>query len=395
MDPARLKEEACDAVDAMQTGLLELARAIHANPELAFEECEAASLLADFMRRAGLEVVTGAYGLETAFEAEFGDGGGARVALLAEYDALPEIGHACGHNLIAVSGVGAGLALAGLGERLPGRVRLLGTPAEERGCGKELMAREGAVDGVDAALMMHPSSLNMLTMPCMAMGELEVIYHGRAAHAAAMPERGVNALDAMMIGYQAIAALRQHIGGDERVHGIITDGGQAPNIVPERTAGHFYARATNFEALEPLKRRVEACFRAGAEATACEVELHWGAADYRDLLMNEPLADAFRMNAETLGREFFPLDKLPASVRGSSDMGNVSYRVPSIHPMLAASPLDVTIHNAEFEKWAGSEMGEAAALDGAKALAMTALDFLSDPDLRERARSIFEAQQQV
>jgi amidohydrolase len=395
MDVKHHKEEICAAVDAMRDELLSVARAIHAKPELAFQEHEAAALLVGLLREAGLEVSQGVYGLETAFAAEFGPEQGPCIALLAEYDALPEIGHACGHNLIATSAVGAGLALAGLGERLAGRVRLLGTPAEERGCGKELMAREGAFDGVDAALMMHPSSLNMVTMPCIAMAELEIVYHGRAAHAAAMPERGVNALDAMMIGYQAIAALRQHIGGDERIHGIITDGGQAPNIVPERTAGHFYARAANFAALEPLKRRVEACFRAGAEATACEIEVHWGAADYRDMLFNEPLADAFRMNAETLGREFFPLEKLPASIRGSTDMGNVSYRVPSIHPTLAASPLHVTIHNAEFEKWASSEMGDAAALDGAKALAMTALDFLCDPDLRERTRSIFEAQQQA
>ena len=395
MDVKHRKEEICAAVDAMRDELLGVAKAIHAKPELAFQEHEAAALLVGLLREAGLEVSQGVYGLETAFAAEFGPEQGPCVALLAEYDALPKIGHACGHNLIATSAVGAGLALAGLGERLTGRVRLLGTPAEERGCGKELMAREGAFDGIDAALMMHPSSLNMVTMPCIAMAELEIVYHGRAAHASAMPERGVNALDAMMIGYQALAALRQHIAGDERVHGIITDGGQAPNIVPERTAGHFYARAANFEALEPLKRRVEACFRAGAEATACEVEIHWGVADYRDMLFNEPLADAFRINAETLGREFFPLEKLPANVRGSTDMGNVSYRVPSIHPTLAASPLHVTIHNAEFEKWASSEMGDAAALDGAKALAMTALDFLSDPDLRERARSVFEAQQQA
>jgi amidohydrolase len=393
MDAKKLKEEICTAVDRMRDQLLGVARAIHAKPELAFQEHEAAALLVGLLREAGLEVNEGVYGLETAFSAEFGPEDGPCVALLAEYDALPEIGHACGHNLIAASGAGAGLALAGLGDWLPGRVRLLGTPAEERGCGKELMAREGAFEGVDAALMMHPSSLNMVTMPCIAMAELEIVYHGRAAHAAAMPQQGVNALDAMVIGYQGVAALRQHIGGDERIHGIITDGGQAPNIVPERTAGHFYARAANFETLEPLKRRVEACFRAGAEATGCEIELHWGVADYRDILLNEPLADAFRNNAETLGREFFPWEKLPASIRGSTDMGNVSYRVPSIHPVLAASPVDVTIHNAEFEKWANSEMGDAAALDGAKALAMTALDFLSDPDLRERARGVFEAQQ--
>jgi metal-dependent amidase/aminoacylase/carboxypeptidase family protein len=206
-----------------------------------------------------------------------------------------------------------------------------------------------------------------------------------------MPERGVNALDALVIAYQSVAALRQHIRPTERVHGIILDGGQAPNIVPERAAGRFYVRAATAEELVPLKKRVEGCFRAGAAATGAELELLWGPADYLDIRYNDPLASAFRRNAESLGREFFPFDKLPASLQGSTDMGNVSHRIPSIHPMLASAPLHCTIHNAEFEKWAGSEMGDAAALDGAKALAMTALDFLSDPELRERARNVFEA----
>ena len=239
--------------------------------------------------------------------------------------------------------------------------------------------------------MIHPASVNLASMPCIAMAELDIVYHGQAAHAASMPERGINALDAMVVGYQAIGALRQHIGSDERVHGIITDGGQAPNVVPERTAGRFYVRAAGFESLEPLKRRAEACFRAGAQATGCELEVTWGEADYRDILYNEPLAAAFQHNAEKLGREFVPWERLPPDVRGSTDLGNVSYRVPSIHPMVAASPLHVTIHNAEFEKWAGSEMGDAAALDGAKALAMTAVDYFTDPDLRERSRAVFRA----
>jgi amidohydrolase len=392
MEPATLKREVCAAVDAMSAELLGISRAIHGRPELAFEEREAAARLVKTLREAGLEVREGAYGLETAFAAEFGPEAAPCVAVLAEYDALPGIGHACGHNLIATAGVGAGLALATLGERLPGRVRLLGTPAEEHGCGKELMAREGAFDAVDAAMMMHPSGVNLVSMPCIAMAELDVVFHGQAAHAAAMPERGLNALDAMVVAYQSIAALRQHIARDERIHGIITEGGDAPNVVPERSAGRFYVRASNFETLDPLKRRVEACIRAGALATGCEVEVRWGAADYRDILFNEPLADAFRENAEALGREFFPWDKLPPNVQGSTDLGNVSYRVPSIHPMLAASPLHVTIHNAEFEKWAGSETGDRAALDGAKALAMTALDYFTDSELRARARAIFEAE---
>jgi len=391
-DVKQLKDEVCAAVDAMRDELLRISRAIHAKPELAFEEREAAALLVEALRGAGLDVADGSHGLETAFAAEFGPDGSPCVALLAEYDALPGMGHACGHNLIATAGVGAGLALAGLGERLPGRVRVLGTPAEEHGCGKELMAREGALDGVDAALMMHPAGVNLANMPCIAMAELEIVYHGQSAHASAMPERGINALDAMMLAYQGVAALRQHIAADERVHGIVTDGGQAPNVVPERSAGRFYVRAANFENLEPLKRRVEACFRAGAEATGCEVEILWGVADYRDILFNEPLAAAFQANAEALGRRFFPWDKLPASLSGSTDLGNLSYRLPSIHPMLQASPIHVTIHNPEFAKWAGSEMGDEAALDGAKALAMTALDYFADASLRERARAIFEAE---
>ena len=385
-----LKREVCAEVDRLRDELQRVSRAIHAQPELAFEERAAARLLVDTLRSAGLEVEAGAYGLETAFASEFG-AGEACVAVLAEYDALPEIGHACGHNLIAASGVGAGLALAALGDRLPGRVRILGTPAEERGCGKELMARQGALDGVDAAMMMHPSSVNLVNMPCVCLAELDVTYRGQAAHAAAMPERGVNALDALVIAYQAVAALRQHIRATERVHGIITDGGQAPNVVPERASGRFYVRAASAEELEPLKARVEGCFRAGAAATGADLQLEWGAADYLDIRFNAALAERFRVNAESLGREFFPIEKLPASLQGSTDMGNVSHRVPSIHPMLASAPLHCTIHNAEFEKWAGSEKGDEAAIDGAKSLAMTAIDFLTDPDLRERARSLFES----
>jgi len=221
-------------------------------------------------------------------------------------------------------------------------------------------------------------------------GEVDVVYRGRAAHASAMPERGINALDALVIAYQALAALRQHIRQSERIHGVIVEGGDAPNIVPERAAGRFYVRAATLEELSNLKPRVEGCFRAGAEATGAEVEISWGAVDYLDIRFNDPLASAFQQNAEALGRVFIPMDKLPPSIAGSTDMGNVSYRVPSIHPMLASAPIHVSIHNAEFAYWAGSEMGDAAALDGAKALAMTALDFLCDESLRERTRESFE-----
>jgi len=390
MDASELKQAVCAAVDDIREELLRLSHGIHAKPELAFEEREAAALLIESIRRSGLEVETGAYGLPTAFAADFGSGDAGCVAVLAEYDALPEIGHACGHNIIASAGVGAGLALFALADHLPGKVRILGTPAEERGGGKELMARKGAFDGVDVAMMVHPAGANLVTMPSLACSEVDVRYRGRASHASAMPEQGINALDALVIAYQAIGALRQHIGIYERIHGIITDGGQAPNIVPENTAGRFYVRAANADQLAALKARVENCFRAGANATGAELELAWNEVDYLDIRYNEPLAESYRANAESLGRVFFPIDKVPAGLAGSTDMGNISYRVPSIHPMIESAPISCSIHNAEFEKWAGGEMGDAAAIDGAKALAMTAVDYLCDPGLRERTRESFD-----
>ncbi len=374
----------------MRSDLLAISHAIHAQPELAFEERVAAAMLIAAIRGAGIEVEAGAYGLETAFSAEFGAGDAGCVALLAEYDALPKIGHACGHNIIATSGVGAGLALHGLSDHLPGRVRMLGTPAEERGGGKELMAQRGALDGVDAALMIHPASLNLVTMPSLACAEVTVCYQGRAAHAAAAAAEGVNALDALVIAYQAIGALRQHIRVDERIHGIITDGGQAPNIVPESAAGRFYVRSSCADQLSVLKARVEGCFHAGAHATGARLEVIWGEVDYLDMRYNAPLADCFRGNAETLGRVFMPLDQLPASMAGSTDMGNVSYRVPSIHPMLQSAPPGCNIHNAAFADHAAAPIGDEAAIDGAKALAMTAIDFLCDPELRARSKASFE-----
>jgi len=385
-----LKQEVCASVDRLAPELVHVSHAIHADPELAFEEVRAARLLAETARAHGLAAQQSVYGLATAIEARVG-ASGPTVALLSEYDALPGIGHACGHNIIATTALGAALALAELGPRLPGRLRWLGTPAEERGGGKEIMARNGAFEGVDAALMVHPAGVDLATMPCLAIAELEATYFGVASHASAMPERGVNALDAIVLAYQAIAALRQHIRPSERLHGIITDGGQAPNIVPERAAGRFYVRAADAGALAALKPRVEGCFHAGADATGARLELVWGDVDYLDLDTSWPLARSYQANAESLGRAFFPFDKLPPGVQGSTDMGNVSHRVPSIHPMIAASPPNVSIHNAEFAKWAGSELGDRAVVDGAKALAMTALDFLCDPGLRSEVARAFAA----
>ncbi|MEM9024690.1 MAG: M20/M25/M40 family metallo-hydrolase, partial [Bacteroidota bacterium] len=228
-------------------------------------------------------------------------------------------------------------------EQLPGTVRLLGTPAEDKGGGKELMARAGAFEGVDAALMIHPSGVNLASMPCICVAEVEVIYHGRSSHASAMPHKGINALDGLLLAYQAISNLRQHIRSTERIHGIITEGGLAPNIVPDRTAGQFYARAANAKDLARLKPRVQACFEAGAQGSGCEVEVNWADVDYLDLNTNWPLADTFQHHAESIGREFVPFEEAKAFGAGSTDMGNVSHRVPSIHPMLTVAPPNVVI----------------------------------------------------
>ena len=385
-----LKDDVIRAVDRMADTLLAVSHEIHAHPELAFKEHRAAKLLTDTLRNAGLEPRANVYTLETAFEAEFAGGRpGKRVAVLAEYDALPGIGHSCGHNLIATAALGAALALSEVRSGLAGSVRLLGTPAEEKGGGKELMIRAGAFDGVDAAMMIHPAGVNLASMPCICVAEVRVEYHGRSAHASAMPHKGLNALDGLLLAYQAISNLRQHIQSTERIHGIVTDGGLAPNIVPEFTAGEFYVRAANAADLAALKPRVQACFEAGARASGCTVDVQWSGVDYLDLNTSWPLANSFKRNAEAIGRAFFPLEKMPAGASGSTDMGNVSYRVPSIHPMLAAAPPNVVIHNPEFAKWARSELGDKAALDGAKSLAMTAIDYLNDGTLQEDCRRAF------
>jgi len=386
-----LKKDVVSAVDAMRDELLGLSHAIHGEPELALEEFKSSARLADALAGHGIAVSREAFGLPTAYAAEFGKQGGPTIAILSEYDALPGIGHACGHNIIAAAGYGAAVALSKLGAGLPGMVRTLGTPAEERYGGKELMARLGAFEKTDAAMMVHPSNMNLMTMPCIAISEVEAIYHGRTAHASAMAYRGLNALDAVVTAYQSIAQLRQHIRGSERIHGIITEGGMAPNIVPERAACRFFVRAADVGELAPLKARVQACFEAGAIATGCRLELKWSGVDYLDLKTNWPMAEAFERNARSLGRDFFPMKDIPPGFAGSTDMGNVSHRVASIHPMLAVAPAGVIIHNPEFARWAASEQGDAAVIDGAKAMALTALELMSDGKLLSTIRGDFEA----
>ncbi|MEG9862495.1 MAG: amidohydrolase, partial [Parvularculales bacterium] len=296
-DIQNLKAQVCEAIDDMAPMLVEASHNIHAHPELAFEEHYATQTLTAHVEHADLPVTRNVFGLETAFASTFGSEQKSEVAILSEYDALPGIGHACGHNIIATSGLGAALGLARLGDHLPGRVRYLGTPAEERGGGKEIMARHGAFDSLDAAMMVHPSGLDLVTMPCLCVSEVHIAYHGKSAHASAMPQAGRNALDALVTAYQSIAQLRQHIRPTERIHGIITEGGAAPNIVPDRTAGVFYVRASKATALADLKVRVQDCFEAGALATGCEADITWAQVDYLDLKTSWPIANAYETNA--------------------------------------------------------------------------------------------------
>jgi amidohydrolase len=382
------KERACAAVEAQRAALIELSSRIHSCPELKFEEHHASAWVAEYLEAAGFTVERHAYDLPTAFAARCGSGA-PQVAVLCEYDALPGIGHACGHNIIAAAGAGAGAALAQIVGETGGSVVVLGTPAEEGGGGKILMARRGAFHNVDAAMMVHPAGMDLAGMQVLALSQVEVEYHGRAAHASASPQQGLNALDALITAYNAIAQLRQHIHATERIHGIITDGGQAPNIVPARAAGTFCVRSATEAGLARLKERVVACFQAGALATGTELQLRTLGEDYADMLTNQPLADAYAVNLERLGRHLADRRGAPASIAGSTDMGNVSKLVPAIHPMIAAAPPTVPLHSADFAHWAATDEGHRAVIDGAKALAMTALDVLCQPELVNIMKAAF------
>lgn len=383
------KERACAAVEEQRAQLLALSARIHQCPELRFEEHRSSAWLAEYLEGLGFAVEHPAYGLATAFAARKGSGH-PRVAILCEYDALPGIGHACGHNIIAAAGVGAAAALRDVLRETGGAVVVLGTPAEEGGGGKILMAQAGAFNEVDAAIMVHPAGMDLAAMQVLAFTQIEVEYSGRAAHASAFPHRGINALDALVTAYNAIAQLRQHIRPTERIHGIITDGGQAPNIVPEHAAGVFCVRAATAAQLAALKQRVLACFDAGAQATGAQLDVRTVGDDYSELWTNAPLAAAYAANLARLGRTVVEIAGV-ASIAGSTDMGNVSMLVPAIHPMIAAAPPSVPLHSVDFARYAGAEEGQRATIDGAKALAMTALDVLCDPDLVTAMKATFAA----
>ena len=389
MDLDALKDRLVAEVDARADLLIEVSRAIHANPELNYEEHFAHDRLTDALEAEGLDPTRSAFDLATAFSADAGSAG-PNIAVLLEYDALPGIGHACGHNVIPAAGLGAGLAAGAVAAEAGGRVRILGSPAEEGGGGKVLMVRRGALDAVDAAMMIHPADRDLTRIDAIAVQQVVATYHGEAAHAAAAPERGRNALDAAVLGYQAVAALRQHIAPAERIHGVFTDGGDKPNIVPARAETYWFVRSPNVAGLEALKPRVLACLQAGADATGCTVEFEWDDRPYFDMRDNAAMLDSWSANCARLGRTVEAPDADTAVV-GSTDMGNVSYEVPSIHPMIAVAPHGTAIHTEAFAAHTASDAADRAVVDGAKAMAMTIADLWNDPDVLSRARAEFDA----
>jgi amidohydrolase len=377
LDPREIVRERAQRAHSALVGL---SHWIHANPELGFSETLAAGWLSEWLEKAGFEVQRPIAGLDTAISGSFGPGP-LHVALIAEYDALPGIGHACGHNVIAASAVGAGVALAGVAQQLGLRVSVIGTPAEEGGGGKITMLEQGAFEGVHMALMIHPGPSDMLKPNVLAAETLAITYRGQAAHAAAFPHRGINAADALVVAEVAVGLLRQRLRPTDRVHGIVTRGGEASNIIPDHTTAELMIRAARRERLDELREMVMGCLRAGAIASGAELSVESKPA-YREMVHHDELVAAYRRNAETLGRRFEGDDRIEFD-NFSSDIGNVSLAIPAIHPVLGIGG-DAINHTAEFTAQAASPDADRAILDGAVALAWTAIDAATDEGLRER-----------
>ncbi len=384
-----LKTRACNLIDSNADELVRVSHEIHDHPEQNYEEVFASELLTRSANGLGVPVELGAFDCPTGFSGDVGTG--PTVCIMSEYDALPEIGHGCGHNIIAAAGLGAALALASIAKDSGGRVRYMGTPAEEGGGGKILMARNGALTGVDLAMMVHPADADLATIDAIALQQLLVEYSGLESHAAAAPHLGRNALDAAVLGYMAVATLRQHILPTERVHGIFLKSGDKPNIVPSEASTEWYVRSNDVTSLAALKPRVLAALESGAHACGCSVSHEWIGAAYADMVTNNTMGTMYAHNALRLGRTVTDPRQGGHRVVGSTDMGNVSHLVPSIHPMIASAPSGTSIHTKQFAQFARSPMADKAVLDGAKAMAMTAIDYWTSPERQVAVAAEFGA----
>lgn len=386
-NPSTLKQRALAYLDAQRAHLIHISATIHANPEIAFQEFQASALLCDELERAGFRVTRGVGGLPTAFRAEAdGAGAGAAIALLAEYDALPELGHACGHNLMGSATLGAALALKSVLAELPGRIVVVGTPAEEGGGGKVILVERGIFNDVDAAMIVHPAGRTMVARGSLASTRLFLEFSGKASHAAAAPEEGINALEAVILTFNNVNALRLHLRPDARVHGIITSGGTAANIIPDYAAAQFSVRAAKQGYAEHVLRRVIQCAEAGAAATGATLK-YSTKPSYAELIPNLTLARAFAANWATLGVQV--IDPRPTDRMGSTDMGNVSHVVPAIHPYIKITTEGIGGHTPEFRDAAISPLANEGLILAAKGMAMTTIDLLSDAALMARVKQEF------
>jgi len=386
MAKSELKARIGKQVEYHRHELIELSLRIHANPELGFREEKASTWLTGYLEKNGFEIEKGVGGLPTAFKAVYGSGGPV-IGLLAEYDALPELGHGCGHNIIATSAVGAGVVAKCVVDDHGGTVAVIGTPAEELFGGKVTMVKAGVFEEVDAAMIVHPGVRNMATIEALACASLDIEFFGRAAHAAAHPEQGVNALEAMILAFNGLNSLRQHIKDKARIHGIITHGGEAANIVPAYSAAKLLVRALDNVYLDELKEKVLNCFAGASLATGARLDHKWAEAAYSPMKNNLSLAQLFSQNLESLRRRIVPFEMHFGF--GSTDMGNVSQVVPSIHPTVAIAPPGVSVHSVDFALAAASEAGHEGLLDAAKALAMTVADLLGEPEALAKVKEDF------
>ncbi|HTX27861.1 MAG TPA: M20 family metallopeptidase [Streptosporangiaceae bacterium] len=367
------KDQARSRIAAAADQVLELSHTIHAHPETAWQEHQAAGWLTEALERLGYAVTRGACQLPTAFTASIGTGD-LNIGICAEYDALPGLGHACGHNIIAAAAIGAATGLAGVADQLGLTVTVLGTPAEEGGGGKIVMLDRGAFDGLHAAMMIHPGPADAARAEPLAVDHQHISYRGKTAHASAYPELGVNAADAFTIAQVAIGLLRQQLPGSVRVHGIVTHAGLAPNAIPDRAEGRWYVRASSLAELDRIGPRVRACFEAGALATGCELAIEPESPRYSEFRNDEQLLDLFVANARELGRPFTDPGAGAGMNRASTDMGNVSLRLPAIHPYLGIDSLPAVNHQPEFAAHCAGPAADRAVLDGAIALAAVVID---------------------
>lgn len=363
--------------------LIELSHSIHSEPELAFDEYRSAAKIREVLSAHDFEIESGVAGMPTAFTATYGSGE-LTIGICAEYDALPEIGHACGHNIIAASAVGAAVSLAPVADRLGITVRVIGTPAEESGGGKVLMLEQGVFDGVGAAMMVHPGPFDIVGATSLALSDIAVRFTGRAAHASAAPEWGINAGDALTVSQVAVGLLRQHLAPGQQLHGIVSDGGLAPNIVPGHSELLYYLRAHTSESLAALTDKAYRCFEAGAVATGCTHEIRTVSPTYAELTPDPWLVARFRREAEAIGRTPLAPELEGFRPLGSTDMGNVTNVLPGIHPVIGLDSAGAVTHQPEFAAACVTESADQAVLDGARLLARTTIGAAQDPAVRAR-----------